>query len=158
MRQATVATLLLCLAGAAASLPARADTSVEARLEARGIEYDTDGDGDYRLTYRYQKEGRTQLVFVSGSTQTVAGFVVREVFSPAGRVDRDGIDGAKALALLAESRQNKLGSWELQGNVLYFVIKLPDSIDAAQLESALDIAAQTADDMELELSGSTDAL
>ena len=62
------------------------------------------------------------------------------------------------MELLAESRKNKLGSWESAGDVLYFVIKVPDSLDAAQLESAMDIAAQTADDMELEISGDRDDL
>lgn len=143
----------------AVTLPAMAsDGSVKTRLDARGIKYDVDGDGDYKVTYNYSKEGRTQLVFVSGGTQSVGGFSVREIFSPAGRVGKDGIDGGKALELLGESRQNKLGSWELAGDVLYFVLKMPDNIDASELESAMDIAAQTADDMELELSGDSDEL
>ena len=97
-------------------------------------------------------------MFVSGTTQNVGGFKIREIFSPAARVEKDGIKGAKALELLAESRKNKVGSWEVGGDVLYFVIKLPDSLDAAQLESAMDIAAETADDMEIELSGDRDDL
>jgi hypothetical protein len=143
----------------AASLPAAAqDASVKSRLEARGIQHEVDEDGDFRVTYNFKEEGRTQLVFVSGQTQAVAGFTLREVFSPAGRLDKDGIDGKKALELLADSRTNKLGSWETDGSVLYFVIKLPDSIDAAALESAMDIAASTADDMEIVLSGKRDDL
>lgn len=143
----------------AIALPAAAsDASVKARLDARGVKYEVDGDGDYKVTYNYSEEDRTQLVFVSGSTQSVAGFVVREIFSPAGRVEKDDIDGAKALELLGESRNNKLGSWELAGDVLYFVIKLSDNMSAAELESAMDIAAQTADDMEKEMSGDRDDL
>lgn len=145
------------LAGAATDALA-SDASVKSRLDARGIKYQIDDDGDYKVTYNYAKEGRTQLVFVSGGTEDVGGFKVREVFSPAGRVEKDDIDGAKALELLAESRKNKLGSWELAGDVLYFVVKLPDSLDAAQLESVMDIAAETADDMELEISGDRDDL
>ena len=45
-----------------------------------------------------------------------------------------------------------------RGDVLYFVVKMPDSMDASQLESAMDIAAQTADDMELKISGDRDDL
>lgn len=89
---------------------AAADASVAKRLDERGVKYEVDMDGDYKVTYNYAKEGRTQLVFVSGGTESVAGFTVREVFSPAARVAGDGIDGAKALELLAESRQNKLGA------------------------------------------------
>lgn len=158
MRPTTAAALLLSLACGAAAFPAFADASIKARLTARGIQHERDADGDYRIVYRYEEEARTQLVFVSGGTESVGGFVVREVFSPAGRTGSDGIDGTKALTLLAESGNNKLGGWELHGDVLYFVIKLPDGIDAAELETALDIAAQTADDMEIELSGSSDLL
>ena len=43
-------------------------------------------------------------------------------------------DRAGALALLADSRSKKIGSWEISGDVLYFVIKLPDSVDAAGLD------------------------
>jgi hypothetical protein len=149
-------TLLL---GVVLSPVASADASVKTRLDARGItNYEVDGDGDYKVTYNYSKEGRTQLVFVSGRTESVGGFKVREVFSPAARIEDDRIDGKKALELMGESRRNKIGSWEIAGDVLYFVIKLPDSINASELESAMDIAAQTADDMEIELSGDKDAL
>jgi ribosomal protein L11 len=137
---------------------AAADASVAKRLDERGVKYEVDMDGDYKVTYNYAKEGRTQLVFVSGGTQSVAGFTVREVFSPAARVSKDGVDGAKALELMGESRNNKLGAWELSGDVLYFVLKLPDDMSAAELESAMDIAAETADDMEIELSGDRDDL
>ena len=145
--------LLMAGAGEAA-----ADGSVAGRLDARGIVYQVDDDGDYKVTYNYSDQGRSQLVFVSGSTQTVAGFTVREVFSPAARINGDGIDGAKALELLAESRRNKLGSWEISGDVLYFVVKLPENLTAAQLESAMDVVAETADDMEMQISGHRDDL
>ena len=42
--------------------------------------------------------------------------------------------------------------------MLYFVIKLPDSVDGAALEAALDIVAQVADDQEIEFSGDRDEL
>jgi hypothetical protein len=37
-------------------------------------------------------------------------------------------------------------------------LKLPDNMDGAQLEAAMDIAAQTADDMEMVISGDRDDL
>ncbi len=134
------------------------DASVKSRLDAQGIKYEVDGDGDFKVTYNYSKEGRTQLVFVGGKTESVAGYTVREIFSPAARIEKDGINGAKALELMTESRRNKLGSWEIGGDVLYFVIKLPDNISGKQLEAAMDIAAETADDMEIEISGDRDDL
>jgi hypothetical protein len=145
----------MMLLSAVLSPVALADASVKTRLDSRGVKYEVDADGDYKATYSYKDEGRTQLVFVSGKTESVGGFKVREVFAPAAK---DGIDGARAIKLMGESRSNKIGSWELQGDVLYFVIKLPDSVNATELESAMDIAAQTADNMEMELSGDEDAL
>ncbi|MBD9467797.1 hypothetical protein [Pseudoxanthomonas sp. PXM01] len=151
------AIFLICAAVFAAPVLA-ADASVDARLKASGIPFEVDGDGDYKVTYSYTEDNRTQLVFVSGRTEQVGGIEVREIFSPAARVAADSIDGAKALALLAESRTKKIGGWELSGDVLYFVIKLPDTVDAAGLEAAMDIAAETADNKELELSGDKDDL
>lgn len=152
---------LSVLAGLTATIavPAAAeDASVERRLDREGLKYEVDDDGDYKLTFNYSKEGRTQLVFVSGTTQTVSGLTIREVFSPAGRVEKDGIGGEAALELLANSGQMKMGSWEIRGDVLYFVIKVLDSATSSELSSMLDIAAETADDKEIELSGDRDDL
>ena len=80
------------------------------------------------------------------------------VFSPAARIEKDGIDGSKALELMAGSAQMKLGSWEIRGDVLYFVIKVLDNATAKELSGMLDIAAETADDKEIELSGDRDDL
>ena len=137
---------------------ASADASVKARLDARSIKYTVDDDGDYKITYNYSSEGRTQLVFVSGSTQSVGAFRVREVFAPAARISADGITASQLAELLETNRQMKLGAWEVAGDVLYFVIKLPESLDASELESAMDIAAETADDMEIRFSGDEDNL
>lgn len=155
----TLSASMLLIAAVAFTPAAQAeDASVKSRLDSQGIKYEVDQDGDFKVTYNYSKEGRTQLVFVGGKTESVAGFTIREVFSPAARVEKDGINGAKALELLAESRKNKFGSWEIGGDVLYFVIKLPDNVSAKQLEAAMDIAAETADDMEIEFSGDRDDL
>ena len=150
--------VLASLAAATAVPAAAEDASVARRLDSAGLKYEVDDDGDYKLTFNYTKEGRTQLVFVSGTTQTVSGLTVREVFSPAGRVEKDGIGGKAALELLEASGQLKMGSWEIRGDVLYFVIKVLDSASSSELSSLLDIAAETADDKEIELSGDRDEL
>ncbi|MFZ9396675.1 MAG: YbjN domain-containing protein [Erythrobacter sp.] len=134
------------------------DASVAERLKARGLTYEVDGDGDFKMIYNYESEGRTQLVFVSGSTEEVNGLTIREVFSPAARVEQHRIDGAKALELLNKSGQTKLGAWEIRGDVVYFVVKVFDDLSAAQLEAVMDIAAETADDMEIQLTGGADEL
>lgn len=150
------------LAGLLALLPAHAeppaDDPVRTKLDARGVAYEVDADGDYKIVYSWQDEGRSQLVFVSGLAQEIDGLRIREVFAPAARVDGEGLDAALANALLRDSRDKKLGAWELDGSVLYFVIKLPETIDAANLETALSAAAEVADNREIELSGDADEL
>lgn len=142
-------------AGSAAAAPA-GDARVKKRLDERGMKYEVYEDGDFKLTFSYKTEDRSQLVFVSGKTESVGVFEIREVFAPALKLADVQLPGAKTKELLESSGEYKLGSWEIRGDVLYYVIKLPDTIDAEELESALEIAAEAADDMELELSGKDD--
>ena len=143
----------------AASVPAAAeDAKVASRLDSEGVKYIVDDDGDYQVTFEYADEGRTQLAYVSGTTETVNGLTVREIFAPAGRVDENGITGEKALELMATSSTMKLGSWEVRGNYLVFVLKVLDSASASEMNKMLNIAAEAADNMEIELSGTEDSL
>ena len=142
-----------------ASLPATAaDAAVEARLNARGLKFSIDDDGDYKVVLDFTSEKRTQLVYVSGSTEDVSGISVREVFAPAANLKTDGVTAAMALDLLRESRTKKIGAWEISGDYLYYVIKIPDNVDAAQLGAAVRVAGSIADDKEIELSGNADRL
>jgi hypothetical protein len=134
------------------------DASVKRRLDQIGMKYEVDKDGDYKVTIDFAKERRTQMVFVSGTTEAVSGFTIRKIFSPAAIVATDGISGAKALELLRDSRVNKLGSWEIEGANLYLVAKLPDALTAAQLHAVIMVVASLADDMEIKLSGARDTL
>lgn len=133
------------------------DDPVAARLAARGIDYEIDRDGDYRVVYSWAREERSQLVFVSGRAEEIAGQRIRQVFSPAARLTGD-LDAAAANGLLRDSQTRKLGAWEVSGDILYYVIKLPEASDAALLELAMSAAAEIADDKELELTGGQDAL
>lgn len=142
-----------------AAAPASAkDAVIEQRLEKEGLKYEVDGDGDYKLVFNFNDEGRTQLAFVSGGTQSVGGMTIREVFAPAARVGEGGVNASQALALMKDSSTNKVGSWEIRGDVLYFVIKVFDNMSATQLGSLLKIAAESADNKEIELTGGQDAL
>ncbi len=153
-----IAFALACLLPLA-SLPAAAsDAAVEARLTARGLKFTTDEDGDYKVVLNFSSENRTQLVYVSGTTEDVSGISVREVFAPAANIKTDGVTAAMALDLLRESRTKKIGAWEISGDYLYYVIKIPDNVDAAQLGAAIRVAGSIADDKEIELSGDADNL
>jgi hypothetical protein len=143
----------------ATAVPAVAkDASVEKRLESQGTKYEVDEDGDYKIVIGWDKEQRSQIVFVSGKTEEVGGLVIREIFAPAAIVDDHGINGTKAMALLEASGQTKFGSWEIRGGVVYFVAKVFDDISAERLDSVLAIVSETADDKEMELTGGKDDL
>lgn len=151
----------LILAGLAlvAAAPAAAQSrSVEDRLKEKGTSYEVDEDGDYKLGIRWSNEGRSQIVFISGKTETVAGLTIREVFSPAAFVKDHKVDGAKALELLEASGKTKLGSWEIRGGVVYYVAKVFDSINADDLDTVINIVSESADDKEIELTGGKDDL
>lgn len=151
---------LLCapaLAQDAAAPAPPAGDPVAARLAERGIEYDIDQDGDYRVVYSWTHEERSQLVFVSGRAEEVGGKRIRQVFAPAARLSGD-LDAAAANGLLRDSQTRKLGAWEISGDILYYVVKLPEESDAAMLELAMSAAAEIADDKELELTGGQDDL
>ncbi|MFY8207287.1 MAG: hypothetical protein ACOVKN_09665 [Arenimonas sp.] len=152
------ALLFMCLVFAASTVTAapEGDARVKKRLDARSMKYEVYEDGDFKLTFSYKQDNRSQLVFVSGTTESVGAFEIREIFAPALKLTDYPLSGAKTKALLESSGEYKLGSWEIRDEVLYYVIKLPDSVDAEELESALEIAAEAADDMELELSGKDD--
>ena len=150
--------LLLALpAPAIAPVDGPADDPVPALLDEAGIGYEVDRDGDYRVIFSWERERRTQMVFVAGRADDIAGRRIREVFSPAARLD-GALDADLANALLRDSQARKLGAWEVAGDVLYYVIKLPEPLDATLLELALSVAAESADDREIEFTGDEDAL
>lgn len=151
--------LTACLASMVA-LPAfardTADTSVKARLDASNLRYEVDGSGDYKMIYSYADEGRSQLLFVSGRTEQAGDLRIREVFAPVAKVGAGGLDVATANALLRDNYSKILGHWALADPHLFYVIQVPDSIDAAGLKKVMDIVAQVADDKEIELTQGKD--
>ena len=154
-KSAAVAALVAVLvpAGAGAN-----DATVERRLNEQNLAYNIDSDGDYRTTFNYTADKRTQLVYISGKTETVSGVQIREIFSPAARMEADGVSGTKAIALMENSSGQKVGAWEIRGGTLYFVIKYPEPMSATQLRALMNAAGTAADNMEIEISGSKDAL
>lgn len=156
-RPASLACLLALspLAAAAAppaATPAGHDTLAQ-RLDAQGVRYERDEDGDFRVVFAWQQENRSQIAFVSGNAHALGDSAVREVFSPAAPVPAGGFSADQADMLLRESQRNILGGWEIAGETLFYVIKLHDDADGARIEQALEIAAELADDMELQLTG-----
>jgi hypothetical protein len=153
MRVLTCVTALLLAAS-----PAQANDSVKAKLEQLKIKYEVDKDGDYKVIYTFTKEKRTQLLYVSGRTETLDSMQIREILSPAARLSEDNITADRAMEFLRHSASRKIGSWELRGSTIYMVIKIPDTVSSADLETFMDVAASSADEMEKSISGDKDEL
>lgn len=154
-RSVAAAAMLSFLAPVAAGA---SDATVERRLNEQNLAYNVDSDGDYRTTLNYTSDKRTQLVYVSGKTETVSGVQIREIFSPAAKMEADGVSGTKAIALMENSSGQKVGAWEIRGGTLYFVIKYPEPMSATHMRALMNAAGTAADNMEIEISGSKDAL
>ena len=134
-----------------------ADATIESLLKQADTPYEIDKDGDYKIVIEWTKEKRSQLVYVGGSPETFADMPVYDVFAPALEVDDGGLSQADANALLKASGDLKLGAWELRGDGAYFVAKVPaGNLTAEQFDKILSLAAETADNFELEHSKSDD--
>lgn len=132
------------------------DKGLEKRLTDQGYPFEIDADGDYKLVVSWSTDQRSQIVFVSGVTEDLGSLAIREIFAPAANLKRHRINGTTALRLLAHSGGMKVGSWEIRGDLLYFVAKVPDSISAAELDKIITVVAEIADNKEIELTRSRD--
>lgn len=134
-----------------------ADATIESLLKQAGTPYEVDKDGDYKIVIEWTREKRSQLVYIGGTPETFAGMPVYDVFAPALEVDEDGLAAEDANALLKASGNLKLGAWELRGDGAYYAVKVPaGELTAEQFDKILSLAAETADNFELEHSQSDD--
>ena len=157
IRKAVVVALLAACFAFAPGHARAADATIEALLKQSDTPYEVDKDGDYKIVINWSKENRSQLVYVSGTPETFADTPVYDVFAPALATDENGLSKADANALLKASGSLKLGAWELRGDGAYFAIKVPaGKLTAEQFDKILSLAAETADNFELEHSDSDD--
>lgn len=134
-----------------------ADAAIETLLKQANTPYEIDKDGDYKIVIEWTKEKRSQLVYVGGTPETFADMPVYDVFAPALATDEKGLSAEDANALLKASGGIKLGAWELRGDGAYYAIKVPaGTLTAEQFDKILSLAAETADNFELEHSASDD--
>lgn len=145
-----------CALASPAFAATKADPLVKRHLEAKATPYELDEDNDYRVLVD-MGDGRTQQVYVLSTTNRVDGINVREIWSTGYQALEKGMIPAKvANRLLEHSHEVILGSWVKQDDYAVFVIKIPADASADQLDSAIDSAASTADELEKEFTGDMD--
>jgi len=137
---------------AAAGAP---DNAVKAQLDSKGIKYEIDKDGDFRIVYELDG-GRTQVAWVRSTTNTYGSLKIREIWSPGYKADGNDFPAVIANTLLDKNHLVKLGAWEAQDNMAMFVVKIPADADADQLIDAIIAAVDSADEVEKEITGAKD--
>lgn len=160
--KAVVAGMLLAIAGGALGAESKVDVSIGKKLEAEGLKYEIDADGDYKLLYDVG-DGRSQIVWVRSAVETFGSLRIREVLSVAGRMpktDGDGVTGiikttALTIQALRESSEQKLGGWVLKGEPdktesFFYVAQIPADASAEDLAYAATLVAKNADAFEKE--------
>ena len=115
-----------------------------------------DEDGDYKMVMALDG-GRTQMVFIRSGVETYGRHRVREIWSPAYRVDAGAFPGPVANRLLEASDALKLGAWVNNAGFAVLVVKVDAGIDAEALDQAIGAAVTSADEMERELAGDPDS-
>lgn len=144
-----VASLLL----AAPLQAAEADPAIAKQLKDLEYEYEVDEDGDYKLLMAAgeTEAERSQIVFIRSAVETYGKHRVRELWSYAYEAPGDALPAVVANRLLDASNALILGSWVRQGGKAVYVAKIPADAGAEELDDAIAAAANSADEMEIEL-------
>ena len=132
-----------------------ADNIVKAQLDSKGIKYEIDKDGDFKIVYK-MSGGRTQLAFVRSAVNNYGTLKIREIWSPGYKSDSNDFPALIANSLLDKNHEVKLGAWEAQDNIAMFVVKITADANAEQLVDAIEAAVNSADELEKEVSGDKD--
>jgi hypothetical protein len=131
------------------------DERVRKILKAEDVQYTVDSDGDFKVIYD-MGDDRTQMAFIRSTTETYQNMEIREIWSFGYESENDVFPAAIATKLLEDTFIKKLGAWAKAGNRALFVVKLSANADAETLLNALQMALESADEMEEQLTGDTD--
>jgi hypothetical protein len=151
----TVIAVAAVLFGTSAFAEGTPDNVVKAQLDAKGVTYEVDKDGDFKIVYKLSG-GRTQLAWVRSKVNTYGTLKVREIWSPGYKSESNDFPALIANTLLDKNHEVKLGAWEAQDNVAMFVVKIAADAPADQLVDAIEAAVNSADQLEKEITGDKD--
>ena len=164
MKQRTLRLLIVAAIMQAVLIPQltaqdKPDTRVQILLDKIDQAYTVTKAGNYQVELD-TKDNRTQLVYISSSTEKYNGIEIREIWSNAGTFPEEP-DQATLLDLMTESGSNKIGCWALEKQdngsyLLYYTIKLPVSFTASDLKMMIAFAATIADAREEQFFGTDD--
>jgi len=147
--------VLACLTAVDASA-AQPDKRVAKALKKAGIEYSVDADGDYEILVSVGR--RTHKVWVRSETSWFDAAEVRDIFAYA-HVTPEGEGLPDDLYRSLLERHYKIGAWITEaGRAASFSAAIDARAKPHVLRSAILAVAESADDLEKELTGNEDAL
>ena len=137
------------------------DVGVQSLLDEAGLNYEIDGDGDFKLTFEYD-DGRSHVVFVNSRVETWQKNRLREVWAvgwaPAEDVTKLPAD--VAANLIRANAKMKLGAWQVTKiggrEVAVFRVVIPADASGQMVKDSLRLVGSVADEMEAELLKSDD--
>jgi hypothetical protein len=133
------------------------DERVAKLLKSVDVKYTVDDDGDFRIVNRLES-GRTHLLFANSKTQHLGTLEIREVWAVA--YSAAEIPADVLLKLLRANAKVKLGAWQVvkvnDRQAAVYSAQIAADTDATGLLLALQAVSETADTMELELTGKDD--
>lgn len=135
------------------------DLRIKAILDQVGFDYEITDAGDFKIIVALEDE-RTQAVYVKSRTEFYDEMEVREIWSVGYASDGD-IPANVANMLLQNSFDQKIGAWQVirddETSLAIFAVKMSANANSASVRSAIIAAVRSADAIELELTGDTDA-
>jgi len=129
------------------------DSGLQTQLDQAGLTYTMTTKGNVKVVFT-EPESRQQTVYIRGTTDTLDGLELREIWSLAGTLDPEP-DTQVLLDLLTGGGSETLGAWNLEksddGWLVYYSAKLPTDMSGTDLRSALEAIASVADRKEKDL-------
>lgn len=105
-----VCCLLMATGAPGAARAGNADASVGKKLDALGLKYEVDADGDYKLLFEVEN-GRSQIVWVRSPVEALGNMRIREVLSIAGKSPKPRNDEEVASAAVVATAAPARRSW-----------------------------------------------
>lgn len=134
------------------------DPRVQKLLDEAEVNYIIDDDGDFRVIHRIDST-RTQLAWIISRTSTYGKIEVRDVMSVAYKTTGD-LPGQLVRRLLEQNNRTKIGAWALQRegdvSIVLFKTQIDANAEFGPLLHAVLVVTNTADELELELTGKDD--
>jgi hypothetical protein len=124
-------------------------------VEATGLKFDVDGDGDVRMFFQESGSDRTQVVYLDGEIDSYGPYEDVDMWSPI--VDVRNINDAQKLTALwnatALTHSNKFGGVTMKHQFLAYKVDVPLTNDPAALKAIAGAVASLTDSVENDLTG-----